>query len=247
MEIFYSSQCESTQTLCVELLENKLKSQNSSLQNPPFVSVFTLFQTQGKGQGNHNWISEPGKNLAYTIALPLTEQINFVNLNKSLTLSVCNLLQDFLVSQVSIKWPNDIFCLNKKVGGLLFQVQNVQQIKYLILGIGINVDQTNWPIDLPNAASLKNFGAENINIFNLANQITENLYEYFCAVNSSDFAVQFQSKLWCINQNIQLVFPVNNEVFTGKLINVDDSGRIVIENQLGQIQAFHHGQVHIVL
>lgn len=250
MEIFYSTQCESTQTLCVELLENKLKSQNSSHQSPSSVSVFTLFQTNGKGQGSHKWISEPAKNLAYTLALPLPAQINFIDLNKILTLSVCNLVQKYLDSLVEIKWPNDIFCFNKKIGGLLFQVQNVQNQKYLILGIGINVNQTNWPQDLPHASSLLNLGAQNIDIFDLANQLTKNLMADFEILNSlttSKIAELFQSKLYRINQTIQLVSTENQEVFSVQLINVDEIGRIVVKDLQGNLLSFHHGQVHILL
>jgi len=247
VEIFYSSQCESTQTLCVELLENKLKSQNSSIQTPPSLSVFTLFQTNGKGQGSHKWISEPGKNLAYTIALPLPEKINLVDLNKSLTLSVCNLIQSFLEFQVSIKWPNDIFCSDKKVSGLLFQVQNIHHHKYLILGVGINVNQFNWPIELPNAASLLNFGAPNVDLFDLAHRLTENLMADFNSIYNSNISLAFQSKLYRLNQTIQLISSATNEINLVTLINVDELGRIVVENQEGQVFAFHHGQVHILL
>lgn len=214
------------------------------------MSVFTLFQTNGKGQGNHKWISEPGKNLAYTIALPLPDLINFVDLNKTLTLSVCNLVQNYLQPQVTIKWPNDIFCLNKKIGGLLFQVQNVQNQKYLILGIGINANQTNWPLDLPHASSLATFGVQNIDLFELTNQLTENLsadFEAMIAFTTSKIASHFQSKLYCLNQTIQIISTANQEILSVKLINVDDLGRIIVEDQQGNLLSYHHGQVHILL
>ncbi len=245
VEIFYTNQCESTQTLCVSLVENKLKSLQTKTFHLPIVSIFTCFQTNGRGQGGHQWKSEPGKNLAFTIAIPLTDQIDFVVLNKSLTLSVCEFIQSFLEEKVVIKWPNDILCNYKKIAGLLFQVQTIDHIKYLVFGIGLNVEQTNWLSELPNAASLKDFGVSNLNFFNLAESLCKSIVSGLDSVSNPFIHQLFQQKLMNLNQSIRIQHADNQQIYEVTLLDVDQFGRILVSNENGEKVCYHHGQVFL--
>lgn len=224
-----------------------MKTVQSKQFDPPTLAVFTLFQTNGRGQGNHLWISEPGKNLAFTIAIPLGIGTDLVLLNKSLTYTVCQFIQPFLKEEVVIKWPNDIYCLNKKIAGLLFQIQSIESLKYLVLGIGINVEQTNWSAELPNAASLKDFGASNLNLFNLAESLCSDLISSIDSINEVAIHQLFRKKLMNVNQTIRILHADSNQISEVHLLDVDKFGRLQVLTTTGENLTFHHGQVYIQL
>src|SRR5687768_13782589 len=119
--------------------------------------VFAHEQTKGKGQRNKQWISAPNQNLMFSL---ITEPFG---LNTSqvflLSMSVANGVQAFFnkyaVDQVKIKWPNDLYWGDRKAGGIL--IENIVQgtnWKHAIIGIGININQTDFG-DFIKAVSLK--------------------------------------------------------------------------------------------
>lgn len=210
---------------------------------PPTLSIFTFFQTNGRGQGGHNWISEPGKNLAFTIAIPLIEEVDFVCLNKSISVAVCEFIQSYLSENVVIKWPNDIYCNYKKIAGLLFQVQTIEDIKYLVLGVGVNVEQTNWSPELPHAASLKDFGVSNLNFFNLAESLCKHIVSGIDSITKPTIHLMFQKKLMNLNQIIRIIHADTQQISEVTLLDVDEFGRILVLKENGEKVSYHHGQV----
>ncbi len=105
------------------------------------------YQTEGQGRGGNQWYSEPGRNLLMSwISFPafLSVPTQF-QLSKAASLAICELLTP-RVGSVAIKWPNDILVGNRKVGGILIEV-NVQgsSIRNAVTGIGLNVNQEVFP------------------------------------------------------------------------------------------------------
>jgi len=118
--------------------------------------IFAHYQTNGKGQFGKTWKSEKGKNLTFSIILypNFLEAKRAYSLNQAVSLG----LKDCIESQkipVSIKWPNDIYYHDKKLGGLLIENGLVgENINYSIIGIGLNVNQTTFSQEIPNPTSL---------------------------------------------------------------------------------------------
>ena len=86
-------------------------------------------------------------------AYPVSQQFY---LNMAFALAVKDFIRRFISDEVSIKWPNDIYVGDKKIAGLL--IQNTLRAEYIsstILGVGINVNETDFPSDLPNPLSLQ--------------------------------------------------------------------------------------------
>ena len=105
-------------------------------------------QFAGKGQQGSTWYSEPSKNLTFSLLLKpsfLLPKHQF-RLTMSISVAVAQWLESVLPVPVKIKWPNDLFVENKKIGGIL--IENVLKgatWKYAIVGVGINVNQTDFP------------------------------------------------------------------------------------------------------
>ena len=118
--------------------------------------VTTLSQTNGKGQGDHTWHSEPGKNLLFSIVLknqdvPAAKQSI---ISDSVAESMVELLSRHGI-EAWIKPPNDIWVDKKKICGILIEHSlRADRISWTIIGIGLNVNQRTFPSDLPNPTSM---------------------------------------------------------------------------------------------
>lgn len=119
-------------------------------------SVFAAFeQTAGRGQGDHEWSSLPGQNLTLSILFhPGIEARDADLLSCAVTLGIRDYLLSYRISS-RIKRPNDIWVGTDKISGML--IENVIEgsgIKHTIIGIGFNLNQTEWPENIPNPVSL---------------------------------------------------------------------------------------------
>ena len=250
VEIYFSNQCKSTQSLCKLLVQNKANSPYapSLLVNP--IAVYSLNQTNGIGQKNNLWHSENGKNLAITFAISIQKHWNLIELNKMLTLSVLHTIQNFSHFPISIKWPNDIFATDKKLSGILFEIQNINNQKVAFFGVGINVNQTDFPQNLVSATSLFQINQNETNIHSVLMSLIENVHVHLQKLNTQfEIHANFQKYLWKLNEIITLRLA-DGEGFKlekFKLIDVDFEGRIMVENDNGDQLKFHHGQAFIDL
>ena len=135
-----------------------------------FTCYWALAQTAGIGQRGNHWEAEPGKNLTFSLVLhptflPADRQFK---LTEALSLAVLDCLKDFNnlkdPKDLKVKWPNDIYCAGKKICGTLIsthltnqaikQSNNQTIISSAICGIGLNVNQTEFPDWIPNPTSL---------------------------------------------------------------------------------------------
>lgn len=126
------------------------------------TAIVAQYQQRGRGQRGHSWQSESGKNLMVSFILypEALSAASLFDLNRMVSLSVrdtCAELCPF--GPFSIKWPNDLYAGNRKVGGILMESSSRgNKLDYVIAGIGLNIDQQEFP-GLP-ATSLLNICGE---------------------------------------------------------------------------------------
>jgi BirA family biotin operon repressor/biotin-[acetyl-CoA-carboxylase] ligase len=143
--------------------------------------VFADYQTAGRGQYGRNWHSEAGKNLLFSL---IFENLNFkaeelFRIHVATSLSILSILKNEGLESLAVKWPNDIYCQGKKLGGLLVQNQfKGKQCESSIIGIGLNVNQQQFPSDL-NACSLSLLTGKTYEREPLAISIRAELQELF--------------------------------------------------------------------
>lgn len=123
---------------------------------PGFTLVVADDQTKGRGQQGNSWETERGKNLTFSLLChPL-----FLKASSQFLLSQCMALAIWqtlspLVEGVSIKWPNDIYVGDRKISGTLIECDlQGKNISNCIIGVGININQTEFRSDAPNPTSL---------------------------------------------------------------------------------------------
>ena len=108
----------------------------------PFAFVRAAEQTAGKGRGDRHWVAKKGENLTFSLLLKdpkLFEHIGLLSLSTSI--AVCRALERIGLTQVAIKWPNDVLIGGKKVCGILLEGSLPS---YCVIGIGVNVNQTTF-------------------------------------------------------------------------------------------------------
>ena len=134
----------------------ELRRHIDALDNLSFVAAKS--QVAGRGQGDHVWCSEAGANLTFSMLLRFAPGELKARDEQLINALVTPVMLDFLASEGVEAWvkaPNDIWVKDKKIAGIL--VENILEGPYVresIIGIGFNLNQTEWPSDLPNPVSL---------------------------------------------------------------------------------------------
>ncbi len=135
-----------------------LRSRSGSLDNLSIIAART--QTAGRGQGDHTWFSSPDTNLTFSILYRFEGACALAASDALLITQVTTLaLRDYLLGhgvQARIKWPNDIWVEDRKICGILIEnTVSEGQVRTSIVGIGLNLNEIDWPAELPNPVSLR--------------------------------------------------------------------------------------------
>src|SRR5690606_23125860 len=141
------------------------------------LCVVANHQTNGRGQQGAGWDSEPEKNLTFSLLfqdleLPAHEHFK---LNATISLTLLGFLEENGLKNLSVKWSNDILSGNFKIAGILIEntLKN-GKIKDSIIGIGLNVNQENFP-GLLQAASLKSLLGKDFDLDDLLKTLVEEI------------------------------------------------------------------------
>lgn len=117
--------------------------------------VFAESQTKGRGRQKREWYSPAGKGLWFSVILRPNLTPNYAAIITAMSAAASSgAIAKYTGQNVWVKWPNDLYINNKKAGGILTELNTeLDEIKFVILGIGINVNIENFPDNLK-AASL---------------------------------------------------------------------------------------------
>ena len=144
---------------CTDSTNLDIRRRMSELDNLSVIAA--VFQTAGRGQGCHTWVSPAGENLTFSLLLRFGESnlrelkaTEGVRITQLATVSMLSFLASEGVS-ARIKWPNDVWVGEKKICGMLIEnILNGEMITESIVGIGLNLNQVTFDPALPNPVSL---------------------------------------------------------------------------------------------
>jgi BirA family biotin operon repressor/biotin-[acetyl-CoA-carboxylase] ligase len=172
------------------------------------MACFTKEQTVGKGQRGKSWSSEKGKNIAMSIVLaPQKLQIqNHFHLSAAVAITCFEFFNSFAGEETKIKWPNDLFWRDRKAGGIL--IENKYQGKiwnWAVVGIGINVNQTNFTGFLNRPVSLRQITGKTFNTIGLGKELYDLLMKNLSLMKSEeDVIAEYNEHLYKINKTVTL-------------------------------------------
>ena len=243
MKEIYLSEIDSTQRYLIEAL--------------PFdgphegMAVYSFNQYSGKGQANKTWTSAPDAGIALSVAFPFSKdsEIDWVLMNKHLCTGVIRFLQQHVDPRFSLKWPNDVIISDRKLGGMIMNIVPKSGVQYLVLGLGLNVQQ---PPDLPQAIGMNEIStSKDFQLVAFTKKIIDFLLDHVSILPDSTTHQIYNSLLWKLNQTVMVNEIESNEASTNKISQktfkgVDDYGRAIFEfNQ--ETMIMHHGKAHIIL
>ncbi len=214
-----------------DFLKNTL---SNSKPLPEGTVIMAESQFAGRGQQQNRWHSEAGKNLTFSLLLnpsflPLAKQFD---LTRAVSVGIYRALEPLLGNQLKIKWPNDIYYADGKLGGILIEnlVQG-SQIKNSVIGIGLNINQDNFPLDVPNAVSIKQILHKDYDLKLLLSEICKNIEAAYLNLKAGSFdAVRkaYIERLYWLNED--KMFKANGLIFGGVIKDVKPNGLLVVHN-----------------
>jgi len=199
-------------------------------------------QYAGRGQHQNGWHAEPGKNLTFSLLLKpsflsITNQFDLV---RAVSLGVFDALNPLLGDKLKIKWPNDIYYAERKLGGML--IENIiqgTQIKNAVIGIGLNVNQDEFPAHLPNPVSVKQILHQDYDLKALLSEICRHIEKYYLSLKAGNISLirkAYSQQLYWLNELRS--FKTGESVFKGAIAGVRDDGKLIIQNNISGEKEF---------
>lgn len=212
---------------------------------------FAHNQTKGKGQRGKTWLTEPGANIILTTIIePAGASIKEQFILSAAMANACfSFFALYAGDETSIKWPNDIYWRDRKAGGIL--IENIIQgnhWKYVIVGIGMNINQTTFPEGLKNPVSLKQITGKTFSTVGLAKELCTHLqskWEQFEQGNYEIILSNYNSSLFRLNEQVDFAFAQQANTYSVKGVN--RSGELIIENQCGATKSIKFGEAEWII
>ena len=205
--------------------------------------VWADYQTAGRGCGTNHWESERGKNLTFSMLLhphdvPAQKQFH---ISMAISLALCKALGQH-IGDLSIKWPNDIYWRDGKIGGILIEVSLLgNKVKDCIIGIGLNINQRVFRSDAPNPVSMWQICEQETDCEQLLQEILQAFQEYMCKSNKDEY----QSMLY--RRKGFHPYADKDGAFMAEIIDVEDDGHLLLRDDNGQLRRYAFKEVTFVI
>jgi BirA family biotin operon repressor/biotin-[acetyl-CoA-carboxylase] ligase len=228
--LIYHPELPSTMAVAKELARNDC---------PHFTTVIAGRQISGRGRLNRFWLSEEG-GLYFTMVLrpDLPPVLSFrVSFLASVTLA--RTLNEIFNIDARVKWPNDILVSERKISGMLSELEaESDRLAFINIGLGINVN--NDPSALqPTATSIKEILGREVSKKDILFRYLD-AFEKQMQIAAFDRVIQdWKQYAATLNRDVRVV--TNKEVFTGRAIDVDDTGALILKGADGSLQKILYG------
>lgn len=196
--------------------------------------IMAVHQFAGKGQKQAVWHSEPGKNLTCSLFL----RPNFLqpseqfDLSVAISLAMAKCMEEILGNPVSIKWPNDILVDGRKLAGLLIENSWFgSEWKSAVVGIGINVNQRQFPVELAEkVTSIIILQKENIEVSEVLCQLCQHIdFEYKRLMRRENELQrqEYVDRLYLVNEHH--MYAVGGVCLSGRILGVSSQGKLIVD------------------
>jgi BirA family biotin operon repressor/biotin-[acetyl-CoA-carboxylase] ligase len=223
---------DSTNTAAKELAENGA---------PEGTAVIADHQTAGRGRFNRTWHSEAGKNIILSLVLRPREEQSAHLLTYLTALCAAKTAEVSAGVRVECKWPNDLLIRGRKFCGILLEsAWNDSSIDYVVVGIGMNVNQETFPDELQRTAtSLKKESGREFERCSITRDFFERFEKAYLQSQKSGYArflKEWKMKSGLFGKEISL--EQSGNILRGRAIDLDTDGALVIKNHERVIRVF---------
>lgn len=221
--------------VCMKETDSTNEEAKRSSQKPDGTLFIADVQTSGKGRLGRSWESPPGAGIWMSLLLkpdiPPTE-ISQITLIAGI--AVCRALDNGSM----IKWPNDIVIGSKKVCGILTEMSaEIERVNYVVCGMGINVNTSEFPEELHDKAT--SLYIETGDVYNrseltarIMNEF-EPLYTKFLNEGFSPLLDEYRSSCVTLGKEIYVIY--RKETLTGRAVDISPDGGLIVDTDNGRI------------
>jgi len=213
------------------------------------VVVFAESQTRGRGRLGRKWISPARKGLWFSVLLrPDLRPQAATQLTVAAATALVRAIESCTSLRMEIKWPNDILIRGKKVAGVLTELNaELDHVKYLILGIGVDVNlgASDLPADLRKiATSLKIEAGESFRRADLAAAIMRELDRDYERIRKQQFAaVADEWQRHCTTLSQRVAIHIGERTLEGRAESLDADGALLLRTDHGHLERVIGGDV----
>lgn len=241
--ILYLEETESTNQYLTELVESGKVVDNGT-------AIVCFDQTKGRGQKGNSWFSDSGKNISYSIVIypdSIVARNQFI-ISQTVALGVKSFLDEF-TGGISIKWPNDIYWNDKKIGGILIENKLTGHfINHSIIGIGININQEAFPSGLPNPVSLFQITGEIYDLKHMAKRLHHKILQ---SIEDLDRGVENNIQRYYVNNLYHRdgfhEYHDKDRDFRARIRGVSGLGNLILEHEDGTVKEYAFKEVSYIL
>jgi BirA family biotin operon repressor/biotin-[acetyl-CoA-carboxylase] ligase len=227
--VFYFNKIHSTNLHAKQLIKENIEEG---------TIVISDVQTKGRGRKDRFWHSPIG-GLWFSIVLyPNLSSKSGMLITMTASISIAQAIKEVVGLDAEIKWPNDLLIKNKKVCGILTEIDaDLQKIKYAIVGIGINVNNK-IEDDLKNTAiSLKQEIDKKISKVNFLKSVLEKFDSNYIKLKNKNF--NYIRKTWLTYANIinkKIKITEENNVTIGIVKEIDEYGHLILNTKFDKVK-----------
>lgn len=212
--------------------------------------IYAHEQSSGRGQMGNIWKSEKDKNLTLSIILypQFLEADKQFFLNMAVSLGVKDFCESVLGEEIKIKWPNDIYHHNDKLGGILIEnTISGNRVTSSVVGIGININQQDFAVDIPNATSFYLISNKEYQLKRLIEILSSFIEKYYLQLRQKHYNFldkAYMEALYRYQQTFE--FKKGQQFFRGEINGVTKEGKLIIHSK-GKEQKFAFKEVEYVI
>ncbi|MCP3955621.1 MAG: biotin--[acetyl-CoA-carboxylase] ligase [Desulfobacterales bacterium] len=206
---------------------------------PDFTVVIAGRQTGGRGRLKRFWDSQAG-GLYFTLVIrpeiPPTWSYRYTF---AAALVLARTIRKTLDIAVDVKWPNDLLVNEKKVSGMLSEMEaEADRVAFISIGLGLNVNNEIAP-DVPNAASLRQVGGRSISRKELLGAFLDNYREHISTGTLAAVVADWKKYTVTLNRAVTIETP--GETIRGTALDVDDTGGLIVRLESGEVKTVVYG------
>lgn len=204
-----------------------------------FTVVIAGEQTKGRGRLKRSWLSASG-GLYFTMVLrPHIPPFLSTRVNFAASVILAQTLRRLFAIQAMVKWPNDILVDDKKIAGMLSEMEaEADRVAFINIGLGINVNNAPPPVEPP-ASSLKQILGRTISRRSLLSAYLDEFENYMNQGNLNDVVSLWKQYTVTLNRHVRIV--TTQKVFEGLAVDVDENGALLLKLADGSVQTIIYG------
>ncbi len=210
--------------------------------------ILAEHQSAGVGRRGKRWLSPLGKNLYMSCGWSMPSTRLFSALSLAVGISIVRALRDFGCAELGLKWPNDLYIKGRKVGGLLIDSSTSGKVAHLVVGLGINVHEQEFPADLAVPATTlaeayPSMSAK-LNRNHVAALVLAAIFKELSVISRGETIALASWLDFDVSYNKQVKVMSGGEVIKGLAKGITADGEFILEID-NEIQTFSQAQVSL--